>query len=293
MTSFELNTSGYNPGNALLLVKAAQLAYSPPDIIKNKISEWNLSNFHFCDRNDTQAYIAGNKEVVIIVFRGTEPDNLSDWMNNTHIWMREGYGGYVHSGFFQALADVWADITTQIGLFAQNQQAIFLTGHSLGGSLAKMTAVRLPSQYQQQIRGIYSFGSPRVGNQQFVTNYDQLFRDRTFRIVNHRDIVTRLAPRSFGYRHVSGCYFFDSQGILHNEIRYWQQFLETVKGTREDFLRMASSPFADHDLRDYEKNVILDMNQSLAKTQIIPTNNSTTNNPNLPQKTQNALINLS
>lgn len=264
LMGFELKTNGYNPHNALLLVKASQLAYLEPEAIKTGISEWNLPNFHFFNRRNTQAYIAGNEKVMVIAFRGTEPGNLRDWMNNTNILMKPGYGGHVHAGFHQALEDIWADIATQIGLFNYNNQAIFLTGHSLGGSLAKMTAVRLPSRYQDLIQGIYSFGSPRVGNQQFADNYNQKFRDRTFRMINHRDIVTRLAPRSFGYRHVNSSYFFDSQGILHTEIRYWRQFLETVKGTREEFINAASF-VKDHDLREYEKNVLLDLNGYLAK----------------------------
>lgn len=267
MTSFELNTTDYNPYNALLLVKASQLAYLEPEIIKDQISEWNLHNFHFFDQRHTQGFIAGNAEVMVIAFRGTEPGNIQDWMNNANIWMKPGYGGYVHAGFHQSLEDIWADIATQIGLFNYNNQAIFLTGHSLGGSLAKMAAARLPEQYQQQIRGIYSFGSPRVGNQQFANNYNQKFRDRTFRVINHRDIVTRLAPRSFGYRHVNSCYFFDSQGTLHNDMRYWRRFLETVKGTRTEFVNAASF-VSDHDLLEYERNVILDLNEYLAKANL-------------------------
>lgn len=249
------NTIGYSPYNALSLAKASKLAYLDKTTVANKL-HGNINQLYFVDKGNTQGFIAANNEFVIISFRGTEPNNLKDWMNNTRISLILGYGGHVHRGFSEALDDIWDDIVTLLPQFQDQNQPIFLTGHSMGGSLATMTAVRLGDKYYQHIKGIYTFGCPRMGDSKFVENYDKIFSARTFRMVNHRDIVTRLAPRSFGYLHVGGCWFFDSAGKLHNDIRYWQQFLETAKGTREEFLNVVSL-VEDHNLDEYKKNVLL------------------------------------
>jgi triacylglycerol lipase len=249
------NTIGYSPYNALSLAKASKLAYLDKTTVTNKL-HGNINQLYFFDKRNTQAFIAANNEFIVISFRGTEPRNLKDWMNNTRISLILGYGGSVHRGFSEALDDVWDEIVTLLPQFQDKKQPIFLTGHSMGGALATMTAVRLGEKYYQHIQGIYTFGCPRMGDGKFVENYDKIFNDRTFRMVNHRDIVTRLAPRSFGYQHVGGCWFFDSEGKLHNDIRYWQQFLETAKGTREEFLNVVSL-VEDHNLDEYKKNVLL------------------------------------
>ncbi len=259
MSYLKPNEIGYSPYNALSLAKVSKLAYFDPTTVASKLQVWNINKLHFFDNRNTQAFIAGNNDFIIISFRGTEPNNLKDWMTDAEIRMVEGYGGYVHRGFSEALDDVWDDIVTQVALFQDQNQPIFLTGHSMGGSLATMTAVRLGEKYYQQIKGLYTFGCARVGDLKFAENYDKIFSERTFRMVNHRDVVTRLAPRSFGYRHVGGCWFFDLEGKLHNDIRYWQQFLETFKGTKEEFLDVASF-IKDHNLDEYIKNISLNFN---------------------------------
>jgi triacylglycerol lipase len=280
------NIIGYSPYNALTLVKASKLAYLDKITLASKL-HGNVNKLYFFDKQNTQGFIAANTDFVIISFRGTEPNNLKDWMNNSKISLIPGYEGRVHRGFSQALDDVWDDIVTCLPQFQDQNQPIFITGHSMGGSLATMTAVRL-GEYHQHIKGIYTFGCPRMGDSKFVENYDKILGDRTFRIVNHRDIVTRLAPRSFGYQHVSGCWFFDSEGKLHNDIRYWQQFLETVKGSREEFLNVATL-VKDHNLDEYKKNVLL--NFDVMDTGINLTNIRSSQNPVIDITLRQAAIN--
>lgn len=264
MTSFEPNAPGYSHNNALLLAKTSKLAYLQRDIVETELQKWNLNNIYHFDHRETQAFIAGNDKLVILSFRGTEPGNLRDWMTSVNMTMVEGYGGRVHRGFSRALEDIWSDIVKQINLFHDKNQPIFLTGHSLGGSLASMTAVRLGDKYEKYIRGLYTYGSPRVGDRGFVNNYDKLFSSRTFRFINHRDVVTRLGPRSLGYRHVNSCYYFDSIGQLHIDTKYWQKFLKTVQGTPEEFLNLASL-INDHNLDEYEQNIFLNLSESLTQ----------------------------
>jgi hypothetical protein len=83
-----------------------------------------------------------------------------------------------------------------------------LTGHSLGAALATLSAGRYGS-----VQGVYTFGSPRVGDEVFKKNFDV----KIFRIVNNDDIVSQLPPRG-KYLHVGELKLIDSDGIIQETL---------------------------------------------------------------------------
>lgn len=75
--------------------------------------------------------------------------------------------------------------------------------------MALLTATRIAVQRTQGFVGanltLYTFGSPRVGNSQFVDWFLTLGIQSSLRVVNERDPVPAVPPRSFvdvDYRHV-------------------------------------------------------------------------------------------
>jgi pimeloyl-ACP methyl ester carboxylesterase len=64
---------------------------------------------------------------------------------------------------------------------------LFLTGHSMGGALAVLTACRLAKLGRPPV-AIYTFGSPRVGDRQFCAGYAL----PTYRVVNGLDLVPEM-----------------------------------------------------------------------------------------------------
>jgi hypothetical protein len=83
-----------------------------------------------------------------------------------------------------------------------------MTGHSLGAALATLGASRYGN-----VQGVYSFGSPRVGNDVFKEKFDV----KTYRIVNNDDIVARVPPPGV-YVHVGELKFIDSNGIIRDHM---------------------------------------------------------------------------
>ncbi|EYC43147.1 hypothetical protein Y032_0502g2632 [Ancylostoma ceylanicum] len=67
------------------------------------------------------------------------------------------------------------------------------TGHSLGGALAALAAVRTAKQgYRKRNQiTIYTFGEPRVGDKTFATNFDALVPN-SYRVVFRRDIIPHI-----------------------------------------------------------------------------------------------------
>ena len=47
-------------------------------------------------------------------------------------------------------------------------------GHSLGGALATVCAVWAPEQYPLAPVSLYTFGQPRVGNDEFVSHLNSV-----------------------------------------------------------------------------------------------------------------------
>lgn len=61
------------------------------------------------------------------------------------------------------------------------------------------------------VQGVYTFGSPRVGNDVFREDINV----KIYRIVNNDDIVPRVPPPGI-YAHVGELKFIDSNGIIRN-----------------------------------------------------------------------------
>ena len=79
-THFQPATALYHPDNAVALARAARLAYNAAEGIPKVAASWGFPRCRFITRRETQAVVMGNKSAIVVAFRGTEPDNLKDWM---------------------------------------------------------------------------------------------------------------------------------------------------------------------------------------------------------------------
>ena len=70
--------------------------------------------------------------------------------------------GNVHRGFKAALLEVWTDLENYVSNLQKDNLKIWITGHSLGAALATLAADRYGN-----VQGLYTYGSPRVGDQDF------------------------------------------------------------------------------------------------------------------------------
>ena len=98
----------------------------------------------------------------------------------------------------------WPNLLPCIRRLDEKGCKIWITGHSLGAALATLCAGRYG-----RAQGVYTFGSPRVGNENFKQHLDV----EIYRIVNNDDIVPRL-PSLGVYTHVGELKFIDCDGIM-------------------------------------------------------------------------------
>ena len=139
----------------------------------------------------------------IISFRGTQQTN--EWVQNVLVEQIEHselsdfeFQGKVHRGF----ATLYSPIAQQVIEAARKldpSRPIYITGHSLGASLATLAAMDLAMQLpelREQLR-LYTYAGPRVGNVEFAEAHSRLVPNN-YRIVNMADSVPTAPPTTVG-----------------------------------------------------------------------------------------------
>lgn len=151
-----------------------------------------------------EAWCFESEHACVVAFRGTEK-KLNDILTDLKfqlVHIREESAERVHAGFKQQLSSLWPGICAWL---SDRNKPVFFTGHSLGGALAVLAAHRWskPQTWdgdssqaarRSPVAGVYTFGQPRVGNEAFAEDYRETLSKRTFRYVNHSDIVPTLPP---------------------------------------------------------------------------------------------------
>ena len=151
--------------------------------------------------------------VIYIIFRGTlsTGEKLTNWMAGRQDAVFDDLaGGGVHRGFHQCYASVHRPIMKFLAQEAAPGRRIRITGHSLGGALAFLTAMDIAtSGLPFRSLEVFSTGAPLVGSRKWADYYNQQ-PIVTWRIANERDLVTKIPPPYLGYRHVGTAILFSS-----------------------------------------------------------------------------------
>lgn len=207
---------------SILFARFASAAYldttagAVPGLEKFK-NEMRLNEDNSANKTDTQALLGRWNNDVVIAFRGTE-GKLSDWWTDLkgELVPNTGGVGRIHKGFKTAADSVQKHIVRFIKNVAVPESRLFICGHSLGGALALVTAGRLAADASLPvIRGVFTYGSPRVGDTEYVTAYRATsVGPKTNMWIAAGDPVARVAPFSFNYRHAAEKQFTLDDGAI-------------------------------------------------------------------------------
>jgi hypothetical protein len=182
-----------------------------------------LTGFQWFSAQSTQAFTASDADHLYVAFRGTEANPI-DWSRNAQFKPTASEFGRIHSGFGSGVEEVWQGVLDAI---AEAGRPVVFTGHSLGGALAALAAFRA-DRAGHPVAAIYTYGQPRVGHRDFSRAYSERLEDRTFRAINHVDLVTRVPLLLQGYRHVGSRVYFDRGGAAHMGTSAWRVALDDV-----------------------------------------------------------------
>jgi len=99
---------------------------------------------------------------------------------------------------------------------ARPRRSFAVTAHSLGSALATLFVMENKWKNKFDISTLCSFASPRVGNAEFVDQFNRL-PITSWRLVNTQDVVPKVPlciPWVFDYQHVDTLYEFSSKGVV-------------------------------------------------------------------------------
>jgi hypothetical protein len=165
------------------------------------------------------------------------------------------FGGLVHAGFYNALHYIYDEILDYIQANLKDRK-LLITGHSLGGALAALAGIQLKVDRDIEISGIYTFGEPKVGDDKFAHNFEILLGKKLFRFVNNNDIVPRVPfsiPHIFKYVQIGQIKYFDSDGILNDDINRMDSTWETFEGSFVNKTELIARGKKDHAMVKYLK----------------------------------------
>lgn len=259
---FKHKANDFEMVNAWWLAEAAFLAYAEPCFANPQFLNAQFSDARYFTDESTQCYVAHNDDIVIVAFRGTEamerecPEKhnlrniVADWVADSRIGLVDfGQGGSVHHGFRDALDEVWnhkqlKPYLDEVKNKDGRSRPVWFTGHSLGGALATLAAYRY-----NDVAGLYTFGSPRVGDYAFARAFANSVRVDTYRFVNNEDIITKVPSLSIYcdsvplpglYRHIGHLKYIDYEGNVHDNPGLLARLRDNIHGVRKntvDYLR--------------------------------------------------------
>lgn len=201
-------------------------------------------------KTDTQAFVGTSGSDIFVVWRGTE--SPTDFLKDASVIKVKAFQDCkVHSGFYsciQATKDkLFKGLDAAVKAIggAQEVSNIYVSGHSLGGALATLSAVLIAQQYPQLTERlkVITAGSPRVGDR----NFKNLFNKTIFssiRIVHDNDIVARV-PK-LNYFHVNRQLKLSDTGqVMSNNLHRLKHFFRSAKAN------FTANSFQDHKMDNY------------------------------------------
>jgi len=195
--------ASYHPGLSIDDLNAGQAATADTDLIEQRILPSGAAYF-----------VARTPSAVYVIFRGTAnvENVVSDlnvalvelpWLaSEAHARVPKGHAGFVD--LYLSMRQHVLDATRRARAATPRPAAsVYVSGHSLGGALATLFAADVAAAAPELLPHlrVYSFGSPRVGDEAFARAWRV---PCAFRCRNQHDLIPRLPLWSlaFKYTHV-------------------------------------------------------------------------------------------
>jgi triacylglycerol lipase len=165
------------------------------------------------------AFVATAGDAIYVVFRGTK--TISEWISDAELvqvpYAQVSGGGLVEQGFSTVYGTIRDAIVAEVNALAGSASftTLYVTGHSLGASLATLAAPDLARATRFAAPLLYNFASPRTGDPVFAALVDEL--PTSWRVVNTNDEVPKLPPavafvvengeqKLYFYEHIDSAY---------------------------------------------------------------------------------------
>jgi triacylglycerol lipase len=202
----------------LVFANISTITYEDPKQAKSKFKSFGFDIVEFFNIKGAQAYLLKDMNGIhVLSFRGTEVTQKSDVLADLKAGKNiEACGGKVHVGFKGEIDKLWPSIEKAIA----NVGSLFVTGHSLGAAMATVAASRM----QSKVTTLVTFGSPRVGNAEFVESLTV----EHYRVQNNCDDVTKVPFRLMGFVHHGTHKYMNFHGEFR-DLTPWQRVKDMAR----------------------------------------------------------------
>ncbi|UPA55265.1 lipase family protein [Wolbachia pipientis] len=187
-TGFEVTTEGY------------EIIPSPEKMYKTRaelISEgYEIIPFGNSFEKDAGHVFIKGKEITI-AYHGTRlSHSVNDGITDANVLFTTSEllpeGGRMHRGFYNSFTDSWPNLYGILKSYAEKQESeikdfkINLTGHSMGGAIAKIAALCLNKTEGAEDVHVATFGDPRVFDLTASEFYNDVLQEKTIRVTQHK-----------------------------------------------------------------------------------------------------------
>ena len=197
------------PSRNEIITKAKMCRICYSRLLKFNISRNKMLNMYddyiYITETKTKSacYIFYNKNQIDICFKGTSTFN--DICFNFDIYPRIFINENIriHNGFLKKYLSMKNNIIKTINFIVHNKtnkiREISFNGHSSGGAIANIASLDMSYIYENYNIKCVTFGAPRVGNKEFMDEYNKRIKN-SLRVVNKNDIITYV-PLPIIYTH--------------------------------------------------------------------------------------------
>ena len=151
-------------------------------------------------------FVAQRRDNFFLILRGTQ--TVTEWTRNFGINLGPHLlpdFGRIHAGFLDTYKLIRGAAIEALGVMGPRTK-LYVAGHSLGAALTVCAVTDIEASTRCRVEALYTFGSPRVGDDRFVKAFNRAFAARSFRIANTSDIVTSI-PLPVPIAGIVGGYF--------------------------------------------------------------------------------------
>jgi len=202
---------------------------------------------------DTQGFFVefDNDPSLWIAIRGTEFDNVDDWLTNLDCRKVITCWGRSHKGFYGDAMSVYDVLHHRIRQAAEHKGTIFLTGHSQGGAVAEQLFALIKGDYPEARVLCVPIEAPK-GFDDIAAKALGKHGHWVFPVVHNNDIVPHLPP---GFRHIknTAVQYIDRKGKVRRSTRWWSRFWDRLVGMTKAVGKPGVDCLEDHNLARIEE----------------------------------------